>query len=239
MLALFCQSQASILLKSASKGKFSDQISPPPPFSWKGTPGATKLREMAVESPHNTLSTDVDDESYALRMRDHADHDAFAMLVHRHGVAVVAYCRSRLARACEAEDVAQDVWTKVWARRAQFALQGERSFRRWLLTIARTTCIDAGRKKLPDFIDEEHAKDAGAISYETPDWLAALAQRRQALEACIAELPPRQQCIVQATLTGQKTAGAAEQCDCTPAQASTAKYQAIASLRHCTESKGV
>ncbi len=193
---------------------------------------------MPVEaSPLSGSATD--DESLAVDMRDRDDHSAYLALLDRYTRAVLAYCRSRTHRANDAEDVAQDVWLKVWSRRDQFTLQGTASFRRWLFTIAGHTCIDSNRKKRPDPTADEFFVDRGDPADVAPDWIACLAERRQALEACIAELPTRQRCVVRATLAGDKAGAAAEKCQCTAPQASTAKHQAIQSLQACTERKGV
>lgn len=179
------------------------------------------------------------DESLAVEMRDHADHAAYVQLLDRHTRAVLAYCKSRIFRGSDAEDIAQEVWLKVWDRRDQFSDQGSTSFRRWLFTIAGRNCIDANRKKRPDPTDDQYIADLGDEASQAPDWIACLAERQKVLEACIAELPERQQCIVRATLEGDKTGIAASKCNCTAAQASTAKHQAVRSLKDCTESKGV
>lgn len=194
---------------------------------------------MPVDAIPTTQQT-ADDESLATAMRDSDDQAAYGQLLGRHSLTVFAFCRARVFSSGDVEDVAQEVWMKVWDRRAQFQEQGPTSFRRWLFTVAGRTCIDCNRKKRPETGPEGLFENLSTASEsDSPDWTPLLVERQKVLEHCIAQLTDRQQCVVRATLAGHKTGVAAKQCQCTPAQAANAKHQAIGSLQECTAKKGV
>jgi len=104
------------------------------------------------------------DEDLALRA-GRGDRAACGELVERYAVRVVRFLvRSRGVPAAAAEDLAQDVWLKVW-RNLPTRKPGH--FRGWLLTIARNTAEDwrkqnARRRAQP--LDGAHPQATGADS---------------------------------------------------------------------------
>ena len=72
------------------------------------------------------------------------DRRAFDDLYGLHARELLAFLIARLRNRSEAEDVLQDVWLKVWAKRALFV---EGSFRGWIFKIAHTTLVDRIRTK--------------------------------------------------------------------------------------------
>jgi RNA polymerase sigma-70 factor, ECF subfamily len=68
---------------------------------------------------------------------------AFAVLVDRHLPKVVNYCAKVTGDRSAAEELAQDVFLAVWARRATFRL--ERPFRVFLFTVACNRCRNHAR----------------------------------------------------------------------------------------------
>src|SRR5215213_561320 len=68
------------------------------------------------------------------RFRDHADQDAFELLVHRHGPTVLRVCRAVVRDPHLAEDAAQAVFLAL-ARRAG-TLTGVRSLSGWAARVA-------------------------------------------------------------------------------------------------------
>lgn len=91
------------------------------------------------------------DETLMLRVRE-GDRDAFRLIVTRHIDRVVGLAR-RVVGDAEAEDIAQDVFLKLWARRDRWA-PGTGSFRTWLYRVAMNQCIDRTRRKTTVPIDE-------------------------------------------------------------------------------------
>lgn len=158
---------------------------------------------------------------------------AFTELRERHNWKVVI--RAAEFDESNKEDLAQDVWIKVWCEIHSF--HGGK-FSAWLFTLVNTRCIDAWRRskvRRTQPIDSinEPSGDGRA------DLLVILRERALVLCECIAKLPDRQQCIVWATLRQMKTAAAAKHCGVSSEQAAVAKHRAIGSLRECTARKGV
>ncbi len=120
------------------------------------------------------------------------DRQAAARLVARHLPRMTALARRMLGNEAEADDVAQDVFLKVWthARRWQ---PGAAKFETWLHRVAINACYDRLRKKKPQPLD-----DAGDPPDPSPD-AESLLQRTEtarAVEAAIAALPERQRAAI-------------------------------------------
>jgi RNA polymerase sigma-70 factor (ECF subfamily) len=73
------------------------------------------------------------------------DHDAYAVLVHRHLKRVFAICLSFLGQVADAEDAAQEVFVKGYERMGKLS-DGDR-FRGWIDQIARNRCRDLLRSR--------------------------------------------------------------------------------------------
>jgi len=83
---------------------------------------------------------------------------AFIYLYNRHKHGLYLYCLKMLGDSETAKDLVQEVFLKVYERRAQ--LVHPDSFRSWLYTIARNDCISTfrkqtGKEELPEEIQEE------------------------------------------------------------------------------------
>jgi RNA polymerase sigma-70 factor, ECF subfamily len=83
------------------------------------------------------------DDAARLRAAKDGDLDAFEALVRAHTGAVYAHALRFFGDSATAEDVAQEVWIKVYRSLATF---DERSrFSTWLFRITRNACLDAVR----------------------------------------------------------------------------------------------
>jgi RNA polymerase sigma-70 factor (ECF subfamily) len=93
--------------------------------------------------------TELSDEDLAVRSGS-GDRAAFAELLARHGASLRAVLNQRVRDAHQAEDLAQEVWIKVYGGLAGFRAEG--AFRPWLFAIALNHARDAlrarGRGKL-------------------------------------------------------------------------------------------
>lgn len=88
----------------------------------------------------------------------------------------------------EAEDVAQEVFLRVWRRAGEWR-RGEALFDTWLHKVALNLCLDRLRKRreiyvdqLPDRADPASGTDAGIVANE----------QRNAVKAAVDALPDRQ-----------------------------------------------
>jgi RNA polymerase sigma factor (sigma-70 family) len=85
------------------------------------------------------------DEELALALKQ-GDETAFRDLFERHSRAIVARLCRRLLPAADAEDLAQEVWLRVFER-IKFFEPGRGTFRTWLFTLTRDIAVDAVRRQ--------------------------------------------------------------------------------------------
>jgi RNA polymerase sigma-70 factor (ECF subfamily) len=78
--------------------------------------------------------------------RGAARDEAFRTLAHRHAAAVQGFARSLLGKAEGAEDVAQEVFLRVYQARERY-VPGRAPFRAWLFRIARNLALNARRDR--------------------------------------------------------------------------------------------
>lgn len=141
------------------------------------------------------------------------DSAAFGLLVDRHLDRVHALARRLLGAQTEAEDVAQDVFTKLWT--APNAWQaGKGNFPNWLSRVTSNAAIDRLRRRRPgtaldDILDmtaDEDSKD--------PFEHALDGQRARRVEQALNGLPERQKlAIVLFHFQGHSGAEVAEMMD--------------------------
>lgn len=96
-----------------------------------------------------------------LRVRDHNDTAAFAQLVERFQTRLVAVMHHLVGNADEAEDLAQEVFLRVYRTRHTYTPQAK--FSTWLFTIANNLALNAlrDRKRRPVLPLEVH--DCGPL----------------------------------------------------------------------------
>jgi RNA polymerase sigma-70 factor (ECF subfamily) len=123
------------------------------------------------------------------------DGAAFRHVVERHGAMVHALAWRMLGQASEAEDVVQDVFSRLWVNAKGWAPAGG-GLGGWLRRVATNACLDRLRKRrfasdapVPERIDEAPLADA-AIDAE---------RRRAAVAAAIQALPDRQRAAIVLT----------------------------------------
>ena len=112
------------------------------------------------------------------------DHGAFSELVERHMRRVVALAQNVLRNAADADEVAQDVFTRVWTQPAAFDATRAR-FTTWLHRVVVNRCIDRRRSTRlepldavleresadPPVADLVHEEQRGALVREALDCL--------------------------------------------------------------------
>ena len=123
------------------------------------------------------------------------DDDAFRTLTERHMPMVHALAWRMLADGAEAEDVVQEVFTKLWVGAKSWTPVGG-GLGAWLRRIATNACLDRLRRRrhvsaepVPERADEAPAADA----------MIDEARRRHAVTAAIQALPDRQRAAIVLT----------------------------------------
>jgi len=116
------------------------------------------------------------------------DEDAFERLVHRYEDTVYNTVYRYVGDAEEAEDLAQEVFLKIWRRAGTFA--GHSKFSTWLYRVAVNQCLNHRRKKgITGPLGQIEAEDPKAVSLEEE-----MVRKREveAVRQAIDSLPGRQ-----------------------------------------------
>jgi RNA polymerase sigma factor (sigma-70 family) len=119
------------------------------------------------------------------------DRDAFRIIVEEYG-RMVTHIVSRMVRdKSEAEDLAQDVFLKVYENLGGFEFRSKMST--WIGRIAYTTCLNFLEKKRPSLADDDLAEMGGVDTFPSaapaPDAAAHRAGVAEILEREIGALP--------------------------------------------------
>ena len=150
--------------------------------SWAPRSGDTvRWAEALQDSP---------DELLMMRVRE-GDRMAFRTIVTRHIDRIVGLAR-RVAGDAEAEEIAQEVFLKLWARKDQWT-PGTGSFRTWLYRVALNRCIDATRRKRTVPIDETADRPDDA---KGPLEIYEASETAERLRQALRHLPLRQRIAI-------------------------------------------
>lgn len=121
------------------------------------------------------------------------DQQAASLLMQRHLQKVLGLARSMLGDAHQAEDVAQEVFLKVWTHAASWQA-GKARFATWIHRVTVNQCYDLLRKKgevLMDMLPEREDED-----YQGAEDIMMHKERAQTVEAALAHLAPRQRTAI-------------------------------------------
>ncbi len=125
------------------------------------------------------------DETEAIRRVLSGDVDAFRTLVGRYERPLLVFVGNLIPDAHRREDIAQDVFLAAFRRLDTFDPKRSR-FSTWLLTIARNKCLNAIKKKTPEFYDDLSHPVRTRTPYDEAvgkEWLTLL-------DRALADLPP-------------------------------------------------
>ena len=157
----------------------------------------------------DTATADFDLAGCLERVRRNDQEAARALVEHLYPL-VIRIARARLPRRVSEEDIAQDVFLKMFARLSQY--QGAVPFTHWVSRIALTTCIDHLRQqqRRPEFrwadLSENEADVLDAVltgeNDQGPD--DALAAR-ELVHKLLDQLKPADRWVIQLLDLEQKT----------------------------------
>ncbi|MDZ4778133.1 MAG: RNA polymerase sigma factor [Alphaproteobacteria bacterium] len=135
----------------------------------------------------------LDPDAELVRRIGEGDARAADLLVRRHLPRMTALGRRMLSNAAEAEDMAQEVFLRVWKMAPQWR-EGEAKFETWMHRVALNLCYDRLRRRR-----EVNDPDAGMTSVDpaqsAPDAILAR-QRASAVRTALDALPERQRAAI-------------------------------------------
>ena len=163
------------------------------PAAWHGRRGRAmdRARPEARTLVSRPSMVEESDEALIERVAK-ADAEACRKLVERHLGRIVSFARRTLGDASEAEDVAQEVFLRLWAHARRWRA-GEARLSTWLHRVAANLCIDRLRKRRERPLEEApEPADARAQAAE------ALGEREigRHVNAAIRELPSSQRMAI-------------------------------------------
>ncbi len=123
-----------------------------------------------------------------VRLSRRGDKGAFEALFHRYYKIVASIGYRYTGDIASAEDVAQETFLKVWTHLGDFQQRHSGGFRAWLARIARSSAIDAVRKRKPSLsLDETWLND------DDPSLESKVEERERAedVQYAIMKLPER------------------------------------------------
>jgi RNA polymerase sigma-70 factor (ECF subfamily) len=150
--------------------------------------------------PTPGLTEGVDDVALMLRLRD-GDLEAFEALVTRHQHSVVGTATKMLGSGADAEDIAQQVFVRVWKSAARY--EPSAKFTTWLMTITRNLVFNELRRRRRTHQVSMDADAEDSIKHQFVDEEAPMpseqlldTELQDAIDAAIASLPENQRLAI-------------------------------------------
>jgi RNA polymerase sigma-70 factor (ECF subfamily) len=135
----------------------------------------------------------IDPDAELVRNAGAGDAKAAEALVRRHLPRMVALARRMLSDAAEAEDVAQEVFLRVW-RDAPRWKPGAAKFETWMHRVALNLCYDRLRRKREKADPDAGVNVADNAPSASEEWFAR--QRALRVNQALAQLPERQRAAI-------------------------------------------
>ncbi len=151
---------------------------------------------MTPVKPTNSIEHSIDADLQLVARLQAGDDGAFDELMGRYKTPVVNFVFRMLNDAGDADDVAQEVFVRVYRHIRRFHADGRRRFSTWLFQIARNQAIDQLRKRkrrpveLRTFAEEDGQEPAS--SGRSADREAHLKEVGEAVAQAVSALPERQ-----------------------------------------------
>lgn len=153
------------------------------------------------------------------------DASSFDALLTRYQASVFRVVLGYMKDHASAQDVFQDVFFKIIRKKDQF--KAATSFKAWMYTICRTTCVDALRARSRKKEDVPIDSAASFLAPEAPDSLTS-----RDLRAWVDELPPEQKEALTLKIWGDWSVDEiAQVTDCPPDTVKSRLRYALKALR--------
>ncbi len=137
------------------------------------------------------------------------DVGAFEALYDRYGTLIYSMARRVVGDAQLAEDIAQEVFLRVWRQPERYVVE-KGSFVTWLLSVTRNRAVDWLRTRKRRFrhetaSPEQQERELPADNAADPALSAELADQRCAVLAALATLSPQQRQVIDLAYFGGLT----------------------------------
>jgi RNA polymerase sigma-70 factor (ECF subfamily) len=150
---------------------------------------------------------DLPDEQLMARLAMR-DIKAFEALYDRYGTLVYSTALRVVGDVQLAEDIAQEVFLRIWRRPDHYVPQRGR-FVTWLLSVARNGAVDQirtrGRRRRHETAGDEAARELPADEGRDPALMAQLADERQKVRHALTNLPAEQRRVIEMAYYGGYT----------------------------------
>ncbi len=153
-----------------------------------------KITNFAFVKKHMADSDNYDIEARLIRRLKSGDVEAFASVYKLYFQRLYVYCRQFTKSAYDAEDIVQEVFTKIWSNRD--SIIAESTLRGLLFTIARNYLISAYRRNINAPVYEDYLDYCNSIGREDTSAIE-YAEFASRVEYIIDSLPPAQARVVR------------------------------------------
>ncbi|MEO8615318.1 MAG: sigma-70 family RNA polymerase sigma factor [Luteolibacter sp.] len=155
--------------------------------------------KMEADQPPTTADGCTIDYALMLRVGE-GDHAAFRQLVERHQNAVIGTVAKMLGNPSEAEDIAQQVFLRIWRHAKRY--RPDAKFTTYLFTITRNLVFNETRRKSrKKEVSSDEREENSNLAVEAspdrqPDAEVLQAELQQKVDEAIAALPEAQRMAV-------------------------------------------
>ena len=135
----------------------------------------------------NTQESDIQDNKL-MTLIANGDKEAMSKFINNNLDSIINFATRYTGQRSDAEDIAQDAFTRVWTKASQWKQQ-EIPVKNWLYRITYNLCIDMLRKRKTsgDTINEDNL-----VSFVTPEEKLATVEKQNNLNQVLKTLPERQ-----------------------------------------------
>ena len=163
------------------------------------------------------------------------DEAAFAEILQRYKRPVLDFVYRMLGNADTAQDVAQEVFVRVWRGIGRFTHRRDATFSTWVFQIARHACIDVFRRRTRDPLHAAVAEPGilePSLSQDSVSHDVAAREIGERVAAAVASLPEDQRTVVAlAEYEGMSYKEIAAVMHCSVKSAEARLYRARQTLR--------